>query len=169
MTQMLHLCSYITGRRISKIYFFISGNKYWSIKDAQCRSGDIKEHLLFIHAWSGCDSTSATFGKGKPTFTKLLKKSWKLQNVSDIMNKYWVTENDVSEAAIAAFIEIYGGSAESNLTKLRYSSWIFSFTSRWRQIGAWLTMEWNCNIYDSFFAIQSKYLQNLLNNFSLCL
>ena len=53
---------------------------------------------------------------------KLLKKSWKLHNVSDIMNNYWATENDVTEAAVPAFIEIYGGSMESNLTKLRYSS-----------------------------------------------
>ena len=37
------------------------------------------------------------------------------------MNDYWATENDVGEAAVVAFIEIYGGSVESNLTKLRYS------------------------------------------------
>ena len=80
----------------------MSGNKCWNIKGAQCRFGEIKEHLLFIHAWSGCDSTSTTFGKAKLTFMKLLKKSWKLQNVSDIMNDYWATENDVGEAAVAA-------------------------------------------------------------------
>ena len=103
-----------------KDIFFMSGSKCCSIKVAQSRFGDIKEHL-FMHAWTGCDSTSATFGKGKPTFTKLQKKLWKLQNVSDIMNDYWATENDVGEAAVVAFIEIYGGSLESNLTKLGYS------------------------------------------------
>ena len=86
----------------------MSGNKCWSIKDAQCRFGDIKEHLLFIHALSGCDSISTTFDKAKLTFMELLKKSSKLQNVSDIMNDYWATENDVGEAAVAVFIEIYG-------------------------------------------------------------
>ena len=104
-----------------KDIFFMNGNKCWSIKDTQYRFGDIKEHLLFIHLWSGCDSTYATFGKEKPTFMKLLKKSWKPQNVSDIMNYYWATENDVCEAAVAALIEIYCGSVESNLTKLRYT------------------------------------------------
>ena len=146
---------------------FMSENK--SIEDAQWRFDWIVEYLLFIHAWSGCDSTSATFSKRKPTFMKLLKKSWKLQNVSDFMNNYWATENDVGEAALATFIEIYGGSVESNLTKLKYSSWLFSLTSCWRQIGASLTMGWNGNIYDSFFAVQSKSLQKLQNNFSLCL
>ena len=53
---------------------------------------------------------------------KLLKKSWKLQNVSNIMNDYWALENDVGESAIAAFIELYGGNVESDLTKLRYRS-----------------------------------------------
>ena len=102
-----------------KDIFFMSGNKCWSIKDAQRRLGDIKDHLLFIDAWSECDSTSAAFGKGKPTFMELLlKMSWKLQNVSDIINDYWSMEN-VGEAAVAPFIEIYGGSAESDLTKLR--------------------------------------------------
>ena len=51
-------CSYVVtsleGR--SQRYIFMGGNKCWSIKDIQCAFGDIKEHLLFIHAWSGCDS-----------------------------------------------------------------------------------------------------------------
>ena len=82
-----HVTEVPTGRKISKI-FFLSGNKCWSIKDAKRRFGDTKEHLLYIDAWSDSDSTSATFGKGRPTFMKLLKKLWKLQNVSDIMNDY---------------------------------------------------------------------------------
>ena len=79
-----------------KDIFFMNGNKCWSIKDTQYRFGE-------------------------KVLKKLLKKSWKPQNVSDIMNYYWATENDVCEAAVAAFIEIYCGSVESNLTKLRYT------------------------------------------------
>ena len=152
-----------------KNIFFMNGNKCWGIQDAQWRFRDIKEYLLFIHASSGCDSTSAIFGKGKPIFMKLLKKSWKLQNVSDIMNDYWVTENDVDEAAVVAFIEIYGGRMESNLTKVRYSSWLFSLRSCWRQINTWLSKGWERLQYlYSFFAIQSKSLQKILNNLSWC-
>ena len=40
-----------------KAIFVMSGNKYWSIKDAECRFGDTKEHLPFLNVWSGCDST----------------------------------------------------------------------------------------------------------------
>ena len=28
----------------------------------------IISHLIFVHAWSGCDTTSATFDKGKPAY-----------------------------------------------------------------------------------------------------
>ena len=32
----------------------------------------IKEYLLFIHAWSGCDTVSAPFGNGKASFLQLI-------------------------------------------------------------------------------------------------
>ena len=49
------------------IYFFEERwNKAWSIKDVCTRNIAIKEHLLFLHSWSGCDSTSVVFGKSKP-------------------------------------------------------------------------------------------------------
>ena len=34
----------------------------------------MKQHLLFVHAWSGCDSTSAILGKGKPSFFQFVEK-----------------------------------------------------------------------------------------------
>ena len=30
----------------------------------------IKENILFAHAWSGCDTTSSTYGQGKSTILK---------------------------------------------------------------------------------------------------
>ena len=34
-------------------------NKAWSIKDCHSIINDIKDHLLFIHSWFGCDTTSS--------------------------------------------------------------------------------------------------------------
>ena len=42
------------------------GKKFWSIKEA-AQKITLKDHLLFIHAWSGCDLTSSILGKGKPS------------------------------------------------------------------------------------------------------
>ena len=37
-----------------------------------CSNLEDKEHVLFVHAWSVCDTVSATFGKGKASFLKLV-------------------------------------------------------------------------------------------------
>ena len=38
----------------------------WRMRDLVAKAGTlVVSHLLFLHAWSGCDSTSATFGQGK--------------------------------------------------------------------------------------------------------
>ena len=47
-------------------------NKVWSVKVACTRIVAIKEHLLFIHSWSGYDSTSAVSGKGKPKVAQMV-------------------------------------------------------------------------------------------------
>jgi len=39
-------------------------------------------HILFIHAWSGCDTTYAIFGQGKPTLLKKIKESQEFQQIS---------------------------------------------------------------------------------------
>ena len=35
----------------------------------------IKENIIFGHAWSGCDTTSPTYGHGKSTILKYLKEN----------------------------------------------------------------------------------------------
>ena len=102
-----------------EIYFLQErGKKCWNIKQIQPKITSIKEHLLFVHAWSGCDTTSAIYGKGKPSFLKMVKKSEDLQSVSEKMSDYWATHEEISESAVSAFKIIYGGNSET-LTKMR--------------------------------------------------
>ena len=79
------------------------------IKDVVDKTGEaLSSHILFIHAWSGCDTTS-TFGQGQATLLKKIKesadikfdewpkcsenfqtKSWILCNgVGNLTEKYW--------------------------------------------------------------------------------
>jgi len=52
-----------TGKNISQC---------WKISDIVTSTGDaIINHILFIHAWSGCDTTSAIFGQGKNFYEKV--------------------------------------------------------------------------------------------------
>ena len=61
-----------------------------------------------MHAWSGCDTTSAIYGKGKPSFLKMVQKSEDLQSSSKEMNNYWATQEEISEAAESVFKIVYG-------------------------------------------------------------
>ena len=105
--------------QILDIYFLQErGKKYWSIKEA-LKEVTCKEHLLFIHAWSGCDTTSSTFGKVKVTFMKMVQKSENVLCASEVMCDYWATKKEISEVSIKIFIEMYGGTNDCLLRKLR--------------------------------------------------
>ena len=57
----------------------------WSIKNTEKGIQDIKNHLLFIHAWSGCDTTSSIFGKGKGSLVQFIRKSNRLKEISEVI------------------------------------------------------------------------------------
>jgi hypothetical protein len=93
--------------------------KSWSVKMLQSKIEGLKKHLLFIHAWSGTDTTSFIFGKGKATILKTLKKSVHFQNVSNIMTSTHSDQNEVGNASAAAFKILYGGSTDQTLANIR--------------------------------------------------
>ena len=73
----------------------------------------MKEHvcrnLLFIHAWGGCDTTSATFGQGKTTIMKLVEKNNPfIQNICSIFKDPAATREQVSTAGRQLAVKIYG-------------------------------------------------------------
>ena len=70
---------------------------------------DIKNDLLFIHAWTGCDTTSAIFYKGKGSLVATLRKSQRMREMPDIISNVWSSQNEVGEASIEAFKILYGG------------------------------------------------------------
>ena len=51
----------------------------------------IQRHILLIHAWSGCDTTSATFGHGKMYLMKMLNRVPEVQNLSTIVSDRYET------------------------------------------------------------------------------
>ena len=55
-------------QNMSSIYFLSEAGKclnIWRISNLVGQAGPIvTSYLLFLHAWSGCDTTSATFGQG---------------------------------------------------------------------------------------------------------
>lgn len=89
------------------------------MKDASGKIVHIREFLLFIHAWSGCDTVSVPFGKGKASFLNLVKKSDVLKQIAISMNDVWAEQDEIGHIAISIFKIMYGGKKEDTLTKLR--------------------------------------------------
>ena len=58
----------------------------FKISDLSSNIGQvITANILFLHAWSGCDTTSATYGHGKTSLLKKIKNSEELQQISSSM------------------------------------------------------------------------------------
>ena len=78
-------------------------SKAWSVKDASSRNKVIKEHIFFFHAWSGCDTTSSVFGKGKPKLVGILMKSETWKHLSEVISNPRSDQCTVGNASIQAF------------------------------------------------------------------
>jgi hypothetical protein len=96
-----------------------NSNSMWSMKKSQNQIMDIKEHLLFIHAFSGCDTTSSTYEKGKASAVAQLRKSVQLRQCSRVITSVESTPHEVGTAAIKAFKIVYGAPIQQPLAKAR--------------------------------------------------
>ena len=43
-----------------------------------------------------------------------------MQTVSETISDYWATSEEVSDASLKAFKELYGGNSDVSLRKMRY-------------------------------------------------
>ena len=96
--------------------------KIWRISDVVDQAGPIvTSHLLFLHAWCGCDTTSATFGQGKVSLMKKLKQSNEVQMISQLMMDRNATVDEVSRVGVRLFVIAYGGKQSDSLNTLRHA------------------------------------------------
>lgn len=71
----------------------------------KCLDPDLSRSLLFIHALSGCDTTSRPYGLGK---TSTMGKYRELQELSKLFMTADATHTDIEEAGNQAMATIYG-------------------------------------------------------------
>ena len=98
------------------------GAEVYSIREA-CQVIDpvVRQHILFIHAWSGCDTTSSTFGQGKTQLLKLFPKSERIQSFADSFTDMDKTVLEIANSGNQVFCQLYGGGESSSLTTLRHN------------------------------------------------
>ena len=80
----------------------------WSVEKDQAHIASVKEHLLFIYAWSGYDTTSSIHNKGKIRVVKTFRKCSGFRAVGTIMSDANSNQNVVGEASAKAFKHLYG-------------------------------------------------------------
>ena len=82
------------------------------------------QHLLFIQAFGGCDTTSAIHDKGKGSILRLIQKSKKAQQLSAVFNKPLASQAEIGSAGINLFILLYGDKNEDSLQSLQYTMYM---------------------------------------------
>ena len=97
-----------------------AAKKSWSIDKIIASIGSIvQKHILFLHAWTGCDTTSAIFGHGKTSLLKKIKQHKYLQQLSAIISDKDASKEDVMDAGQKVFLIMHGGKVDDTLTNLR--------------------------------------------------
>ncbi len=101
------------------------GLKLYSIRDVQVSLGiEVFPHILSIHAWSGCDTTSAIFSKGKTMTMRKILESTQAKQLLKTIGSYNVSPQLVGEAGIQLFAFMYGGSPSVSLGHHRYTCYM---------------------------------------------
>ena len=98
----------------------------------------IQRHILLIHAWSGCDTTSATFGHGKMYITNILNRVPEVQNLSTIVSDRDALADEVGYAGLRLFCLLYGGTKTDTLTSLRYARYMTMMAKSNKVVLQWL-------------------------------
>lgn len=101
------------------------GLKLYRVCDVWNQVGsDIVKHSLFIHAWGGCDTTSAMFGQGKIAILKKVQHSEEIRKISDVFNSYSATQTHIIEAGLKLLVMLYGGKSTDSLNSLRHTTFM---------------------------------------------
>ena len=93
----------------------------WNIKATKQMLGpDICNHILFIHALLGCDTTSRLYGIRKGASLKRFKVSSTFREQAKVFDTYSASMHDVVDAGEKASVIIYKGKLTDTLDSLWY-------------------------------------------------
>ncbi|VDI23197.1 Hypothetical predicted protein [Mytilus galloprovincialis] len=99
----------------------IRKSKVWDIKKTKELLGnEIVDLLPFIHAITGCDTTSRLYGIGKKEGLKRLRENAFFRELASVFLKQDATSDDVIQSGQSALVILYGGETGESLDQLRY-------------------------------------------------
>ena len=87
----------------------------------------MKQHLLFIHAFTGCDTVSSIFGLGKKSALALLEEDITSEwDCLDVFKSDDASHEDIASVGEKFLLKLYGGSSSESLDTHRYLQYIRS-------------------------------------------
>ena len=122
-TDLLILLAHHACSDTHDIIFFSDkqgkNTKLWNVKQLLDALGQLRHLLLFLHAFTGCDTTSRPFGGGKAAALKKLKNCAQIQAAAQAFLQEASSET-VQSAGGKALVILYGGNSSESLDALRY-------------------------------------------------
>ena len=95
--------------------------RIWNIKVIKQRLGpDICQHILFLHAVLGCDTTSHLHGIGKGASLKKFQASNSFRQQAKVLLTHSVSKHDVACSGEKALVVLYNGNSTDSLDSLRH-------------------------------------------------
>ena len=79
----------------------------------------LKEHLLFLHAWTPFDVTSVIYRHGKTCLISKISFSRELQRYAELISDSWVNIDEVVHAGQKTFVLVYGVKQDEFLNSFR--------------------------------------------------
>ena len=96
--------------------------KCWSIKSLVKEiPQQLLDHLLFVHAWGGCDTTSTTFRHGKFKILRLMSPDDEVQFYARKYGELATSHEEIAKSSSCIFIKLYNGKPDDSLTTLRHA------------------------------------------------
>lgn len=108
----------------SNVHLVIPGQKesqdrVHDISALQKKLGHAKDLILFVHAMTGCDTTSAFFGKEKASGLNLIMTNQDLAKQMKVFYDPEATRDEISSAGEAFILALYNGSKFKSLDEFR--------------------------------------------------
>ena len=95
--------------------------RVWCIKQSRELLGPkLCDHLLFVHAIAGCDTTSRLFGLGKGVAVKKIENDPVFYNQAKVFSQPDQAKEAIIAAGEKALVSMYGGAEDEGLDSLRY-------------------------------------------------
>lgn len=106
-----------------------TNHRITNIAELQNCLGPAKEKILFLHAISGCDTTSFLFNKGKKASLAVLRKSPQLFEELSLFYATDASKPEIVKAGIKFLLKLYNAKHTLSLNELRYFMYL-RITSR---------------------------------------